>query len=302
MKVYVCTPDFSPEALNLLKTKHQVTVRQNKDLPSENELCSLIKEYDVLVVTLKMKITQAVYKAAEGGNKIIATLSLGTDHIAKEFFEDSRMTVVRGERANAVSTAEHTMALIFALSKLLIPSRKAMAADERKIFHPVELSGKTLGVIGAGKIGSIVMKMGQSFGMNILCNTAHPENHKNLDVKFVSLEELLSESDIVSIHTPLTESTRNLLNDKNLTLMKTSAFLVNASRMGVTDKKALIDVVKNQKIAGLGLDIDYTERDIVDELKTYDNVIMTPHIACMTTEALKKMDEEVTGFLLKVIG
>lgn len=123
-----------------------------------------------------------------------------------------------------------------------------------------------------------------------------------MGVKFVSLPELLASSDVVSVHTPLTETTRGLLNAENLALLKPGAILVNASRMGVTDKQALIDLVKQNKIAGLGLDIDYVERDIVDALKEYDNVIMTPHIACMTTEALNNMDIEVTQFLLKAIN
>lgn len=302
MNIYVCSPAFSADALKLFDSRHHVDVRTAPELPDERELCELIKKYDILVVTLKMKVSKAVYEAAAGQKKVIATLSLGTDHIAKEFFDDPNMTVIRGERANAVSTAEHTMALVFALAKMLVPSMKAMAADDRRIFHPMELCGKTLGVIGAGKIGSIVMDMAEKFGMKVVCNTVHPEKHADLGVKFVSLPELLASSDVVSVHTPLTETTHGLLNAENLALLKPGAILVNASRMGVTDKQALIDLVKQNKIAGLGLDIDYVERDIVDALKEYDNVIMTPHIACMTTEALNNMDIEVTQFLLKAIN
>jgi D-3-phosphoglycerate dehydrogenase len=176
--------------------------------------------------------------------------------------------------------------------------------DDHYYLHNRLLAGKTIGVIGAGNIGRRVMQIGNSFCMNVISTTAHPgsEREEELRVKFVPLDDLLKESDIVTLHLPLTPETEHMIGTRELELMKPTAILINTSRGKVVNEEALIDALRKKKIAGAALDVFEKEpikRD--NPLLRLDNLVLTPHIAYLSEETTdmcaKIVTENVEMFL-----
>lgn len=301
--LYICHWDFPKENIKLLEKKYNITMRTEKSAPSEEEACELVKKYDAMIIDIWCPMTQKVLSAIGSKDFIVATTSVGLDHFDKAFFSTRNVKVISCHNANFLSVAEHTIAVILALYKKLIPSDKSMRSYKDRALMgglPHDLTGQTIGLIGSGRIARKVIDFAKVFDMKILCySIIEDEDLKNV-VEFCSLEKLLKESDIVSLHAPLTPETHNMLNADNIKLMKSTAFVVNTARLPMIDNAALAKLLKEKKIGGASLDIDGFEFEVIDLFKDMDNVILTPHVAGVTVEAWNRMRKEVTDQLVEV--
>jgi glyoxylate reductase len=171
---------------------------------------------------------------------------------------------------------------------------------EPDIFLGTNLIGKTLGIVGLGRIGGMVARRAKGYNMTLLYNkrSPDPEAEKELGVSFVTLDDLLAKSDFVSIHVPLTEETRHMINSETLGKMKEGSYLVNTARGPIVDEHALVEVLRNGRLRGVGLDVYDNEPNIDPELIGMENVVLTPHIASATYEARGKMGEMAVNAII----
>ena len=283
---------MNSKALQLLTKKCEVVINKTGKRPDKQELKKLAKEYDGLIVGIREIIDKEVLSASK--LKFIGVLG-GSENIDLVECKKRGIVVFDTVGVNAISVAEHTFALILNLAKNILNMDKSVRSkkfDELR-SSGIDLHRKTLGIIGAGYVAREVIKMAKAFGMNILCWTFHPEMHRDLNVKFVELEELLKKSDFISIHIRLSERTKSLIGEKELKLMKPSAFIINTSRGEIIDENALIKALKNKQIAGAGLDVFREEPTYNEELFKLNNVILTPHAAGISKDAKIKMEEKL---------
>lgn len=304
-KAYCVYGKLNEEAKNLLISNGiELTENSSKDRPDEEGIINLLSEYDVLIVGIFPKLTA---KAANHikTKKIIASSSIGLDHIDKAFFESPLVKVVNIKLANTVSVAEHIFSLILALNKRVYEGNHLALNKQghRNNVHerPEDISNKTLGLIGAGNITVEVIKIANIFNMKIKSYTNHPENHQDLlekGVKFVSLDEVLKESDIINVSIPLNDETRNLISKDKIQLMKPTATFVNTSRTEIVDTNALIEYADLHDTFYVGLDIDLDEYEELFS-KYRANVIVTPHTAGISKQATERMDLELADKIVK---
>lgn len=221
--------------------------------------------------------------------RIIGRAGVGYDNIDVEYASKKGIVVCYTPDGNTVSTAELTIGLILSLARK-IPSgdKSTKAGNWDRLNHlGIELHGKTLGIVGFGKIGKAVAARANSFGMRILVNDKFPDgnNLTGISYEFNLLEELLGQSDIVTIHLPLNRETENLFNKKIFNLMKPGSLLVNTSRGDVIVENDLISALENGKIKGAALDVRAQEPPLKSKLEFFDNVILTPHVGGFTKES-----------------
>ncbi|MFA6462287.1 MAG: hydroxyacid dehydrogenase [Candidatus Woesearchaeota archaeon] len=247
--------------------------------------------------------------------KLIATRSTGYDHIDLAACKKRGIIVCNVPTYGENTVAEHTFALILALSRKIIPchERTQKGSFELEGLRGFDLKGKTLGVVGSGNIGRHVIRMAQGFEMNILVYDAfpNPQIAKEMGFVYVSLDQLLKNSNIISLHLPYNEKTHHLIDKKAFTKMKKGTYLINTSRGGLVDTDALVKALKSKHLAGAGLDVLEEECELVEEsqlvsknfspscnlktlvedhvLMTMSNVIVTPHNAFNTHEALMRI-------------
>lgn len=304
MKCYCSLSDFNKGGLDLLKNNGiDITINNTKDRPTGNQLVKLIKEYDIIIVGIASKFTPDMLKYVTKP-LIIATLSVGVDHIDKTFFESDLVKIINIKTSNSISVAEHIFSLILALNKRICESNLLV---ERGLGHksnlnerPEDISLKTLGLIGAGNISKEVIKIAKAFNMNIKCYTKNPSIHHDLDIEFTSLDDLLKTSDIVSINIPLTDETKMLISEEKINLLKSNATFINTSRAEIVDIEALINYAEKHDTFYVGLDIDL---DNYKELfmENRKNVIVTPHIAGVSKQAIARMDMEIANRIINEI-
>lgn len=223
---------------------------------------------------------------------LICTVSAGYDNL--DVFRAAKLgiNVMNVAGANSTSAAEFTWALILAITKRLHKADSMMKSGVFNYsgFSNTELKGKTIGIIGVGNIGSKVARIAKAFGMKILGNDIKPALKKKYPyVKFVTLNKLLTYSDVVTIHTPLDDSTKHLINRNNIRLMQKHAVLINCSRGGTADEKALIAALKSGRISFAGIDVFENEPAFNKTLAKMNNVILTPHLAGKTVESKERM-------------
>lgn len=300
-KAYCAFNNFNDDAKEIIENAGiKLTMRKSTDKPTGEELISILKEYDIIIISIFSKLTKEMLQYIKTP-KIIATVSIGLDHIDKSFFESPLVTIINIRTANAISVAEHIFSLILSLNKRIFESNKLVldGNGHRNNVHerPDDISGKTLGLVGCGNITAEVIKIANIFNMKIKCYTKHPDKHKdmlNKNVIFVSLDEVLKESDIINVSIPLTEETNNLISKDKIALMKPTATFINTSRAEIVDNKALIEYADLHSTFYVGLDIDL---DIYKELfsKYRSNVIVTPHTAGISKQAIERMDKEIAN-------
>lgn len=301
-KLYIIFKNFGKDskALDLLKEKCDVVINQTGKRPDKQELKKLAKEYDGIIIGVREIIDKEVLENSK--LKFIGVLA-GKENIDLKECKKRNVAVFDIVGSNAISVAEHTFALILSLAKNILNMDKSVRNEEfDKLRNSgIDLYGKTLGVIGAGYVAKEVVKRAKVFGMNILCWTPHPEKHKDLDVKFVELDELLKNSDFISIHIRASEKTKNLIGKRELNLMKQTAFLINTSRGEIVDEDALVEALKNKQIAGAGLDVFKEEPTHNKELFKLNNVILTPHAAGISKDAIIRMDEKLAKDIVEFL-
>lgn len=306
-KAYCALNDLNNEAKQILeKAEIELTINDSKNRPNGEELISLLKNFDILIIGVASKLTADMIQYIKTP-KIIATLSVGLDHIDKSFFESPLVTVINIKTANAISVAEHVFSLILALNKRVFESNQLVLEEKghKNNIHerPDDISGKNLGLIGCGNITAEVIKIANIFNMNIKCYTKNPDKHTDMlekGVEFASLDEVLKESDIINISIPLNDETRNLISKDKIKLMKPTATFINTSRAEIVDTKALIEYANLYNTFYVGLDIDVDEYK--ELLKVYrNNVIITPHIAGVSKQAIYRMDTEIANKVVNLI-
>lgn len=309
---------FAESALRILKKAgHTVTVYPKVYGIPRKDFLRLSKGKDAVLPLLTEKIDEEFFMAAGPKLKIVANYAVGFDNVDLAAAK-TRGVVVTNTPSESVneSVGEHTFALMLALSHRITEAdhfakRGRYTGWKPNLLLGSNVRGKTLGIIGAGRIGSNVATHGvKGFGMKLLYSDLrrNPELEKEFKAKYVSQETLLKQSDFVSLHVPLLPSTKHLISTKQFRMMKKTAFLVNTARGPVVDEKALLKALKAGRIAGAALDvfecepaIDCDLRDNL-ELKAFENVILTPHIASATIEAREGMAEVAAKNIVAVLA
>ena len=288
-RILVCDP-VDTEGLEMLK-KAGCLVDVVSDLSIE-ELKAAIPSYDVLIVRSRTKVTSELIAAGDR-LKIIGRAGAGLDNIDLEEAEKRNVIVLNTPEAVSDAVAELTVGLMITLVRRISEADRLMKEGvwAKKRLKGTQLKGKTLGLIGLGRIGLRVARLARAFGMRILVTKRTPPSEelmKELGGRFVTLEKLLKSSDIVSLHVPLTEETRYMIREKELNLMKKGALLINTSRGGLIDHDALIRALASGKLGGVALDVYEKEPPVNLELLKFQNVICTPHIGAQTREAQRE--------------
>ena len=262
---------------------------------SQQELEGKVKEADYLLVSGRLKINRTVLENATN-IKMIQRTGVGLDSIDLEYIEKHNVPFYVNKGVNAQSVAEHTILLILATLRNLVEiNEKTKRGIWKKQAQGVcthELCGKTVGLIGMGAIGRKVAGMLKAFGAEVLYNDVSKmkqEDENTLGIKFSTREEIIEKSDVISLHCPLTDDTRHMINDRTVNKMKNAVILINTARGGLIDEAALINGIKNGKIAGAGIDV--YEKEPVDnsEVLNLQNVITTPHIGGVTYDSFYQM-------------
>lgn len=284
------TGKLLPETMKALE-KWQVETIIGEELTEEN-LIKKAAKVDAIICPLSTQITAKVLESAEN-LKIVANIGAGFDNIDVKKAKELGIAVTNTPDVSTEATAELTLGLILAVARRITEGDRLCreTPEEFKGWAPTfflgtELTGKTLGIIGLGRIGQAVAKRAAAFGMKIIYSGHHP---KDWDAEFVSQEELLKRSDVVTIHAAYNPDLKHLINEETLRMMKPSAFLINAARGPVVEEAALVKALKNEEIAGAALDVFEFEPKIGEELRGLDNVVLTPHIGNATVETRSEM-------------
>lgn len=288
-KILICDP-ISREAINKLKA-HGFYVNEKYDL-DKRTLLKIIENYEVIVVRSRTKITREIIDAAPR-LEIIARAGAGLDNIDVEYALKRGIKIFSSPNALSNSVAELTIALILMLARNLYNAIHTLKSGvwHKHLFKGIEISGKNLGVIGLGRIGTYVAIKAKALGMNVIGIKRHDLKAaaSKLGIRPANnLEYLLRNSDFISIHVPLSPSTYHMINEKSFSVMKNGVYIVNTARGAIIDGKALLSALENGKVAGVALDVfEYEPPKEPWEWKLINNprVIATPHIGSMTEEA-----------------
>ena len=304
MKILV-TDKSAKEALQVFKdANHELTY----DEMDHETLLKEIPKYDALMVRSRTKVkTEIVEAGAKGNLKVIGRAGIGVDNIDIETAGKLGIKVVNSPSGSTKSVAEFAIGQMFSLVRFIPKADSSMKKGEwiKKQLKGIEVHGKTLGLIGSGLIAQHVSKIANGLGMNVLVYSPHctDEKAEKMGATRKDLNDLLKKSDFVSLHIPHTKDSHYLLNEKTIGLMKNTAFLIDASRGGVVEEKAIFNALKQGKIAGAALDVFEQEPPSKDnKLLTLDNVILTPHLGANTKEAQIKAGTVCADQMNKVLS
>jgi glyoxylate reductase len=292
-----------PEIATRILTDAGCTVDTNSTtpLPSKEQIIQMLqqKPYDAVITLLTDTIDAEVYNAAPTV-KIYVNYASGFDNIDTKGAQERGITIANSPApTTSEAVAEHTLALMLGLTSRIVEADDYVRRGEYKGWLPMnfigtDLKNKNLGLVGCGRIGQKVATYAHSLGMNV----SYYDIARNTDLEkacgavyFDSIDSMLQDSDIVSLHTPLTEQTRHLINKERLTIMRPTSFIINTSRGGVVDEQALVQALTDKTIAGAALDVFEYEPQITSGLLQMKNVILTPHIASASIEARNEMAE-----------
>ena len=299
MKVLIADA-ISDEGIDILRSYAEVDIRLGL---KPEELIAIISDYEALVVRSQ---TQVSAKVIQAGDKlqVIARAGVGVDNIDVDVATRHGIVVVNAPTGNTISAAEHTIALMLALARH-IPQASAMLKSgiwRRSDFLGTEVRNKTLGIIGLGNVGSEVARRAKGLEMKLIaCDPFISVDHaRNLQVELVSLEQLLKESDFITLHIPLTSSTKGLIGVKELASVKPTVRIINTARGGLIDEKSLAKAVKEKRVAGAAIDVFSAEPTTQSILFEDDNIIVTPHLGASTTEAQAMAAKDVAEQIIEV--
>ena len=282
----VITHAISEKAVQLLK-RHNYKVQVGGSL----------KGADAILSTLKVKVGVKEIKSAGSKLQVVSNYAVGVDNIDLDAARKAGITVTNTPDVLTTAVANHTLALMFAITRRVVEADKFVRQGKFKGWEPdmmlgMELEGKTLGIVGHGRIGcEVAAKAQKALGMKVLYYDAFRDKkrEKKCGVSYTSLSSLLKQVDVLSLHVPLLPSTHHLIGVKELKMMKKTSYLVNTARGPVIDEKALVGVLKKRAITGAALDVFEKEPNLTPGLSKLDNVVLTPHIASATTEAREEM-------------
>jgi len=284
------TEELSDRGVELLRAEFDVDVRP--ELATEG-LADAIGPYDALIVRSQTKVTAEIMERGPS-LKVVGRAGIGLDNVDVEAATRRGVLVVNAPQSNIVSAAEHTMALLLAQARNVPQAHGALKAGrwERSRFQGVELLEKTLGLIGLGRVGTMVARRALAFGMRVVAFDPYVsrERAREVGVELVpNLEAVLVQADFVSIHLPRSKETEGMIGERELALMKDGARLVNTSRGGIVDERALVSAIRDGRIAGAALDVFAQEPPPASNpLLVFDQVVVTPHLGASTVEAQDK--------------
>jgi D-3-phosphoglycerate dehydrogenase len=294
---------LSPAAVDIFRNRG-IEVDMKTGL-SPADLRAIIGEYDGLAVRSATKVTKELLDAAPN-LKVVGRAGIGVDNVDVKSATARGVVVMNTPYGNAITTAEHAIAMMFALARQIPEASASTKAGkwEKNRFMGVELSGKTLGLVGCGNIGSIVADRAQGLKMRVIAYDPYLTEKRALElgVEKVELDDLIARADIITLHTPLTDATRNLLSREALARTKKGVRIINCARGGLVDESALADALKSGHVAGAALDVFETEPATDSPLFGLENVVCTPHLGAATAEAQEnvalQVAEQMSDFLL----
>ncbi len=300
MKVLICDK-ISKDAIEKMREKGAQV--DDKSGISYEELLSIIEDYDAIVVRSATKVKREVIE--KGKNlKLIVRGGVGVDNIDIEAAVEKGIEVLNTPKASTDSVAELTIGFLFALARKIPQANISMKEGkwEKKIFEGNEISGKTIGIIGIGRIGQAVAKRAYSLGMNVLAYDLYIKEPPFDFVKMVSREELLKNSDYVSLHIPYDKKSGPTIGEKEFEIIKEGAGIINVARGGTVDEKALLSALNSGKISGAAVDVFEKEPTDNWELVKHPNVICTPHIGASTKEGQGRVGNEVAEIIISKLS
>jgi len=303
MKVLVSDP-LSEVGVKTFQETPDIEVDVNTDLAPE-KLKEIIGDYHALIIRSATKATAEIIEAAHN-LKVIGRAGIGLDNVDIPAASKKGIVVMNTPEGNTITAAEHTIAMIMSLSRN-IPQASASLKEgkwEKKKFQGQEIFNKTLGVIGVGRIGRLVSERAKAMEMKVIAYDPYikPDIIERMDIEPVSFDELLQRSDYITIHTPSTGETINLINHKAIAKMKNGAMLINCARGGIINEDDLLEALKSGHLSGAALDVFSEEPPGKTELMSLPNLIATPHLGASTKEAqdkvAKDVAEQIIGYLL----
>lgn len=287
IKILISDP-LSAEGVKILEQERDFKVDVKQKLPPE-ELKKIIGGYNALIVRSETKVTSDIIASADN-LKIIGRAGVGLDNVDVDAASKKGIIVMNAPAGNTISTAEHAMSLILAMSRNIVQANMSMREGkwDRKKFMGTELYNKVLGVVGLGRIGTEVTKRALSFKMKVMVYDPYlsEEKAKKLEVELADLASVLKNADYITVHTPLTSETKHLISEKEFGMMKKGARIINCARGGIIDEKALETALALGQVAGAALDVYEKEPPAPDSaLVKMTNVVATPHLGASTEEA-----------------
>ena len=302
MKVLV-SDSISPHGVEILK-KAGLEVDVRTGLKPE-ELKSIIGDYDALIVRSATKATAEIIEAASN-LKVIGRAGSGLDNVDKVAASKKGIVVMNTPGGNTVTTAEHTIAMMFAVARKIPQASASMAAGlwEKKKFMGTELYNKVLGIVGLGNIGGEVARRAQCLGMHVIAYDPflNEEKARETGTEKVEIPELIKRADFITVHTPLTNETRNLIRSETIRTMKDGVYILNCARGGIINEKDLYEALESGKVAGAALDVFEQEPPVNNPLAGHPKVVCTPHLGASTQEAQENVAlavaEQIVDYLV----
>ncbi|AYD39085.1 3-phosphoglycerate dehydrogenase [Clostridium fermenticellae] len=296
LKILVCD-GIEKNALNELlhcgfevKDKHYETI----------ELKRKIKDYDIVIVRSATKIMKEIIdEGVKGRLKLIIRGGVGVDNIDVEYARNKGIQVRNTPNASSISVAELTLAHMFAVTRFIPNANITMRNGEwnKKQYKGIELYGKTLGLVGFGRIAREVAKRAEVIGMKVIYTDKLGETKGFDKYKFVDLENLFKKSDFISFHIPFNKGDKPIVDFKEFELMKDGVYIINCARGGIINENALLEAIQNEKVAGAAMDVFLNEPEPNSKLVNNPRVSVTPHIGASTKEAQKRIGEEIVGIV-----
>jgi glyoxylate reductase len=293
-RIYV-TRRIPQPGIDMLAERFEVEIYQEDRAIPRDLLLEKAKEADALLTLLTEKVDAELMDVASK-LKIVANYAVGYDNIDVREATRRGIAVTNTPEVLTNTTADMAWALMFAVARRVVEGDKFVRAGKFKGWGPMlllgnDVYGKTLGVVGTGRIGTAVARRAIGFNMKVLYYDVVPNEtlEREVGAKKVELDELLRESDFVTLHVPLLPSTHHLIGERELKLMKRTAYLINTSRGPVVDERALVEALRNGEIAGAGLDVFENEPELTPGLAELDNVVLTPHTASASVETRARM-------------
>ena len=288
-------------AINKLTSLGFEVVNKHYD---KDVLGTTLKEFDILVIRSATKVTSDILDQAQGGKlKLIIRAGVGIDNIDVPYATKKGIVVKNTPKASSDSVAELAIGHMFALARFIAISNCTMRDGQwnKKKYEGIELGGKTLGIIGMGRIGRALAKKAEALGMKIIYNDAFGKQN-DLSYKFLELDNLLKSSDFISLHVPYDKEKGSLIRKEQFDIMKDGVYLINCSRGKVVEEAALLDALDNGKVAGAGVDVFEEEPTKNEELVNHYKVSVTPHIGAATKEAQERIGEEVVTTIVDFVA
>src|SRR5215470_2573765 len=276
------------------------------DKISREKLLEIIPEFDGIIVRSASVIDRPLLERTKQ-LKVVGRAGVGVDNVDLEAATEHGVLVMNSPGGSTTTTAEHTIAMLFALARNIPQAYKTLKAHkwDKNKFKGVELTGKTLGVIGLGRIGSEVARKCQAMGMNVIAFDPYinPDAHLSSGLNLVDLERIFEQADFITVHVPLADTTRNLINKDTIARMKDGVRLLNCARGGIINEQDLYEAMKSGKVGGAAFDVFKVEPNTESALFELSSFIATPHLGASTVEAQRKVSEDicrqVSDYLLK---